>query len=74
MTDCTVDVYTVLEPYLTPILQTATSALGDGSRAVIDKDDQYQVFEDPRASDPSHSMLSKVSRNTILPSGLIRGV
>lgn len=51
------------------------SALGEGSQAVIDSEDQYevctgvfnctdvltmnQVFNDRNASDPSHSMLSK---------------
>jgi Heterokaryon incompatibility protein Het-C len=64
VTDRMEDVYTVLEPYLTPILKTATGTLGEGSRTVIDQDDQYQVFEDPRASDPSHSMLSKVNGYT----------
>ncbi|KAI0830771.1 heterokaryon incompatibility protein Het-C-domain-containing protein [Trametes gibbosa] len=52
-------VYTVLAPYLTPILKQVTDVLMEGSKAVIDSDDQYQVFDDPRASDPSHSLLSK---------------
>ncbi|KAI0652327.1 heterokaryon incompatibility protein Het-C-domain-containing protein [Trametes meyenii] len=52
-------VYTVLAPYITPILKQVTDVLMEGSKAVIDTDDQYQVFEDPHASDPSHSLLSK---------------
>ncbi|KAL4251519.1 von Willebrand factor A domain-containing protein 7 [Abortiporus biennis] len=52
-------VYTILAPYLTPLLQQVTSVLGEGSKAVIDTDDQYEVFNDPNASDPSHSLLSK---------------
>jgi hypothetical protein len=49
-----------------PILEQATGALGEGSKAVIDSDDQYEVFNNPRASDPSHSMLSKVKSTSIL--------
>ncbi|KAJ8084687.1 hypothetical protein PM082_003463 [Marasmius tenuissimus] len=69
-------VYTVLAPYLTPILTQATSALGEGSKAVIDSDDQYEVFNNPRASDPSHSILSKDHFNLILnePAGKIAKV
>ncbi|KAH9858257.1 heterokaryon incompatibility protein Het-C-domain-containing protein [Lenzites betulinus] len=52
-------VYTVLAPYLTPILKQVTDVLSEGSKAVIDSDDQYEVFDDPNASDPSHSLLSK---------------
>ncbi|KAI0800815.1 heterokaryon incompatibility protein Het-C-domain-containing protein [Fomes fomentarius] len=56
-------VYTVLAPYVTPILTQVTDVLSEGSKAVIDSDDQYQasiVFDDPDASDPSHSLLSKL--------------
>lgn len=44
-----------------------TDALGDGSRLVIDQDDQYEVYDTPSASDPSHSMLSKVSSPPLGP-------
>ncbi|KAG7099815.1 hypothetical protein E1B28_001626 [Marasmius oreades] len=66
-------VYKVLAPWLTPILEQATGVLGEGSKAVIDSDDQYEVFNNPRASDPSHSMLSKDHFNLILnePAGKI---
>lgn len=47
-------------PTLQPILKQVTAVLMEGSKAVIDSDDQYQVFDDPNASDPSHSLLSKV--------------
>lgn len=43
-----------------PILAKVSDALEAGSRAVIDQDDQYEVFNNPSASDPSHSMISKV--------------
>ncbi|KAK0246194.1 Het-C-domain-containing protein [Armillaria nabsnona] len=66
-------VYTVIAPWLTPILTQATSALGEGSKAVIDSDDQYEVFNDANASDPSHSLLSKDHFGLILnePAGKI---
>ncbi|THV06567.1 Het-C-domain-containing protein [Dendrothele bispora CBS 962.96] len=69
-------VYTTLAPYLTPILTQATGALGEGSKAVIDTEDQYQVFDDPNASDPSHSLLSKDHFGLILnePAGKIAQV
>lgn len=69
----TPDVYTVIAPWLTPILTQATSALGEGSKAVIDSDDQYEVFDDANASDPSHSLLSKDHFGLILnePAGKI---
>ncbi|SJL06118.1 uncharacterized protein ARMOST_09454 [Armillaria ostoyae] len=66
-------VYTVIAPWLTPILTQATSALGEGSKAVIDSDDQYEVFDNANASDPSHSLLSKDHFGLILnePAGKI---
>ncbi|PPQ91780.1 hypothetical protein CVT25_000425 [Psilocybe cyanescens] len=38
-------VYTVLAPYLGPILSQATSVLDEGSKAVIDNEDQYEILE-----------------------------
>ncbi|KAF5392598.1 hypothetical protein D9757_002270 [Collybiopsis confluens] len=66
-------VYAVIAPWLTPILSQATSVLGEGSKAVIASDDQYEVFDDPHASDPSHSLLSKDHFGLILnePAGKI---
>ncbi|CAA7264748.1 unnamed protein product [Cyclocybe aegerita] len=66
-------IYTVLAPYLGPILTQATSALDEGSKAVIDNDDQYEVFNNPNAHDPSHSLLSKDHFGLILnePAGKI---
>ncbi|RDX51974.1 Het-C-domain-containing protein [Lentinus brumalis] len=52
-------VYAILAPYVAPILKQVTEVLTEGSKAVIDTEDQYQVFDDPNASDPSHSLLSK---------------
>lgn len=36
-------VYTVLAPYLTPILSQVTTVLGEGSKEIIDSKDQYEV-------------------------------
>jgi hypothetical protein len=55
----TIWVFTMLEPYLKPLMQTATKQLASSAASVIDKVDQYEVFNDPSASDPTHSMLSK---------------
>ena len=42
-------VFTTLEPFLKPILQTATTSLQSVSGEVINNHDQYEVFDDPRA-------------------------
>ncbi|KAF7351244.1 hypothetical protein MSAN_01555900 [Mycena sanguinolenta] len=59
-------VLTTLEPFLKPLLKTATSQLSLVAGEVIDNNDQYEVFNDPRASDPTHSFLSKDHFNLIL--------
>ncbi|KAG1862734.1 heterokaryon incompatibility protein Het-C-domain-containing protein [Suillus subalutaceus] len=66
-------VFTTLEPFLRPIMQTATAGLSSASSEVIDNHDQYEVFNDPYASDPTHSFLSKDHFNLILnePAGNI---
>ncbi|TRM63671.1 heterokaryon incompatibility protein Het-C-domain-containing protein [Schizophyllum amplum] len=73
MDGISVFVFTTLEPFLKPLLKTSTSALSSVSGEVIDNQDQYEVFNDPRASDPTHSFLSKDHFNLILnePAGLI---
>ncbi|KAI0254644.1 heterokaryon incompatibility protein Het-C-domain-containing protein [Lactifluus subvellereus] len=66
-------VFTTLDPYLGPILKTASSQLMAASSEVINTHDQYEVFNDPQASDPTHSFLSKDHFNLILnePAGNI---
>ncbi|KAI0322897.1 heterokaryon incompatibility protein Het-C-domain-containing protein [Amylostereum chailletii] len=59
-------VFTTLEPYLKPLLKTASSQLMTASEEVINSHDQYEVFNDPMASDPTHSFLSKDHFNLIL--------
>jgi uncharacterized membrane protein YgcG len=52
-------VFTLIEPYAKPIMQQGMSAFKLGSAAVINKEEQFEVFDNPNASDPTHSMLSK---------------
>jgi hypothetical protein len=59
MENITVFVFTTLEPYLKPLMKTATTQLSNSAAEVINKIDQYEVFNDPHASDPTHSILSK---------------
>ncbi|KAH8829036.1 heterokaryon incompatibility protein HET-C [Flagelloscypha sp. PMI_526] len=66
-------VFSTLEPYIKPLIQTATTGLSAASGEVIDSHDQYEVFNLPNASDPTHSFLSKDHFNLILnePAGRI---
>ncbi|KAK7678437.1 hypothetical protein QCA50_018497 [Cerrena zonata] len=66
MDSISVFVFTTLEPFLKPIMKSATSGLMAASGEVINSHDQYEVFNDPRASDPTHSFLSKDHFNLIL--------
>ncbi|PSR70573.1 hypothetical protein PHLCEN_2v13544 [Hermanssonia centrifuga] len=66
MDSVSVFVFTTLEPFLRPLMKTATTQLMAASGEVINKQDQYEVFNDPRASDPTHSFLSKDHFNLIL--------
>jgi hypothetical protein len=52
-------IITTLEPFVKPLIGTAVGALGQTSQAVIDNHDQEEVWNDPNASDPTHSFLSK---------------
>ncbi|KIK67402.1 hypothetical protein GYMLUDRAFT_37517 [Collybiopsis luxurians FD-317 M1] len=66
MDSVSVFVFSTLEPFVKPLLQTATNGLSTVSGEVINNQDQYEVFNDPRASDPTHSFLSKDHFNLIL--------
>ncbi|KAI0082745.1 Het-C-domain-containing protein [Panus rudis PR-1116 ss-1] len=66
MDSISVFVFTTLEPFLRPIMKQATTGLMAASGEVINSHDQYEVFNDPRASDPTHSFLSKDHFNLIL--------
>ncbi|KAI5122202.1 hypothetical protein M0805_002691 [Coniferiporia weirii] len=69
-------VYTLLAPVLVPIAKEVTLALKEESQAVIDMEEQYEVFDNPRASDPTHSILSKDHVDLILnePAGRVARV
>ncbi|WVN85209.1 uncharacterized protein L203_100354 [Cryptococcus depauperatus CBS 7841] len=69
-------IITTLEPFVKPLLGTATEALGQSSQAIIDSHDQYEVWNDWNASDPTHSFLSKDHFGLILnqPAGEIARV
>ncbi|KAH9081787.1 Het-C-domain-containing protein [Lactarius deliciosus] len=73
---CPLPIIPVLTNSTQPILKEATSTLSDGSKVVIDSADQYEVFDRPNASDPSHSLLSKDHFALILnePAGKIAQV
>ncbi|KAI0738947.1 heterokaryon incompatibility protein Het-C-domain-containing protein [Daedaleopsis nitida] len=66
MDSISVFIFTTLEPFLKPLMKQATSGLQMASGEVINSHDQYEVFNDPRASDPTHSFLSKDHFNLIL--------
>ncbi|KAI5116643.1 hypothetical protein M0805_000403 [Coniferiporia weirii] len=76
MDSISVFVFTTLEPFLKPIMKAATTGLTSASGEVIDNHDQYEVFNDANASDPTHSFLSKDHFNLILnePAGKIARV
>lgn len=54
-------VITTIEPYVKPLLGTATEALASTSQQVLDTHDQEIVWNDWNSSDPTHSFLSKVN-------------
>jgi hypothetical protein len=54
-------IMTTLEPYVKPLLGQASTVLASTSQQVIDSHDQYEVWNNFNASDPTHSFLSKVS-------------
>ncbi|KAG9025633.1 hypothetical protein FRB95_009951 [Tulasnella sp. JGI-2019a] len=59
MDSITVFVLTTIDPFIRPLIKTATHDLSASSGAVINNHDQYEVFDSPHASDPTHSFLSK---------------
>ena len=52
-------VFTLIEPYVQPLMKQAMGGLHAGSSEVINNEDQYEVFNNANASDPTHSILSK---------------
>lgn len=56
-----------------PLISAATGGLSQGSAEVVNNAEQYQVWDNPHASDPTHSFLSKDHFGLILnePAGLV---
>lgn len=54
-------IFSVLAPYITPILEQVKVELATGSEGVLKSSEQgqYIVFNDDESSNPTHSMLSK---------------
>lgn len=60
----------LLAPFIRPIITSVSKVLKDGSSGVIDASakSQLEPWENPRCSDPTHSMLSKDHFTNILNS------
>ncbi|KAJ5558118.1 Heterokaryon incompatibility Het-C [Penicillium sp. DV-2018c] len=73
--EITLFVFSVLAPYVLPIIKQVKSELETGSSEVIQssRDQQHIVFNDDDCSNPTHSMLSKDHFSNILnePAGRI---
>lgn len=71
----TLFVLSLLAPFILPIIKTASAQLKSGSSAVIDSaaKHQYEVWNDPTSTNPTHSMLSKDHFSNILnqPAGQV---
>jgi hypothetical protein len=54
-------VMTTIEPYVKPLLGTATETLANSSHAILNAhaNEQFEVWNNPNSSDPTHSFLSK---------------
>jgi Heterokaryon incompatibility protein Het-C len=68
-------VFSLLAPYVVPIINQVKNELNTGSNEIIEssKNAQHVVFNDDRSSDPTHSMLSKDHFSNILnePAGKV---
>ncbi|KAL5045138.1 heterokaryon incompatibility protein Het-C-domain-containing protein [Aspergillus fruticulosus] len=71
----TIAVFSILAPYVLPIIQQVKAELQTGSSEVIQssRDQQHVVFNDDSCSNPTHSMLSKDHFSNILnePAGRV---
>ncbi|KAF8467804.1 heterokaryon incompatibility protein Het-C-domain-containing protein [Kalaharituber pfeilii] len=68
-------VFSVLSPYIRPLIAQAHLELKTGSTEVLNsaKHHQFEVWSNPYSTDPTHSMLSKDHFSNVLncPAGLI---
>ena len=71
----TLFVLSLLAPFVLPIIKTASSQLKTGSSAVVEAaaKHQFDVWNNPMSTDPTHSMLSKDHFSNILnePAGQV---
>jgi hypothetical protein len=71
----TLFVFSLLAPYIQPIITTASEQLKTGSSAVVNSsaNHQYEPWTIPTCTDPTHSMLSKDHFSNILnsPAGAV---
>lgn len=71
----TLFVLSLLAPFVLPIIKTASSQLKTGSSAVVEAaaKHQFDVWNNPTSTDPTHSMLSKDHFSNILnePAGQV---
>lgn len=61
-------IFSLLAPFLRPVLKIATSQLLKGSTTVVDASGraQFEPWTDPHCTDPTHSLLSKDHFTNIL--------
>ncbi|KAJ5050984.1 uncharacterized protein L3040_002851 [Drepanopeziza brunnea f. sp. 'multigermtubi'] len=61
-------IFSLLAPYVTPIIAQARVELKSGSEGVLKSSEkgQYEVFENDNFTDPTHSMLSKDHFSNVL--------
>jgi len=68
-------VFSLLAPFMVPIIQQVKNELRTGSSEIIQssREQQHVVFNDDRSTDPTHSMLSKDHFSNVLnePAGKI---
>lgn len=73
----TVFIFSLLAPFVRPVLEAMQKTLKSSSEGVTDWNakHQYEVWDDPNCSDPTHSMLSKDHFSNILnsPAGMVAG-
>ncbi|KAK2832046.1 hypothetical protein FQN49_006909 [Arthroderma sp. PD_2] len=61
-------IFSLLSPFIRPLIKVATSQLQTGSSEVINNSEQhqYEPWTDPMCTDPTHSLLSKDHFSNIL--------
>lgn len=61
-------VFTIIAPFVVPIIRQVKNELHSGSNEIIEssKREQHIVFEDDYSTDPTHSMLSKDHFSNVL--------